>query len=49
MANLAEADEVFDPAAHPKPGSDYNQHVLDIDASGKTEDDFVAVLSDNFD
>lgn len=40
--HLAGVSSEFDPAAYPKPGSDYNQHNLDVDASGKVEDELVA-------
>lgn len=35
----------FDPAAHPKPGSDYNQHHVDIDADGAQLDEFADAVT----
>lgn len=40
--HLASVSSEFDPAAYPKPGSDYNQHNLDVDASGEAEDELAA-------
>lgn len=40
LRNLAGAASGFDPAAHPKPGSDYNQHHVDVDADGAAQDEF---------
>lgn len=43
--NLSAVSADFDPAAHPKADSDYNQHNVDVDASGEAEDRFAAMLA----
>lgn len=42
---LAAVSPEFDPSAHPKPGSDYNQHNVDVDASGEAEDELAAKVA----
>lgn len=43
--HLAAVSSEFDPAAHPKEDSDYNQHNVDVDASGEAEDELAAMLA----
>jgi len=47
--NLSAVAGEFDPAAHPKDGSDYNQHNLDVDATGGMEDELAQLLAGVFD
>lgn len=41
--NLSEVG--FHPAEYPKPGSDYNQHYLDVEATGEMEDELAAMIA----
>lgn len=43
--HLADVSPEFAPADYPKPGSDYNQHNLDVDASGEAEDELALMLA----
>ena len=44
--NVEKADELFDPSTYADPKSVYNQHVIDIDATGQMEDAFAKLLHD---
>jgi len=44
-SNAEAAGARFNPAAHPKPDSDYNQHNVDIDADGEQLDAFADAVA----
>lgn len=40
LENEADAAKRYFPQDHPRPGSDYNQHNIDIGASGSAQDEY---------
>ena len=44
--NAEDAGQRFFPQAHPRPGSDYNLHNIDIGASGEAQDEWAATAAE---